>query len=100
MSLRDAALDDLTLKHKALMGLKEKMREVETFHYLDNAKSKWVQHQKREYEIRGHRFKTVEALENFCINEGIDSNSLKTCPQIIPQGGGDADIVVKLKEDI
>jgi len=56
--------------------------------YLDNAKSRLVQHHGREYHINGRKFKTTTELDKFCDNEGIDKSRLEARPNIKDPVGG------------
>ena len=63
--------------------------------YLDNAKSRLVQHQGREYHINGRKFKTTTELDKFCDNEGIDPSKLAAHPKIKDPVSGK--IIIELK---
>jgi len=82
-----------------LSMMKRRMREIENpLNYMDNAKTKQgLWHQRRMFEIMGHRFRSVTEVERFCINEGINPLNIKPKPVWIPQGGGDADVIWKIE---
>lgn len=50
---------------------------------------------KHIYEIEGYRCKTLEEVEKIAASQGIPLRSLDYRPELIPLGGGQADILVK-----
>lgn len=55
-----------------------------------------------EYEIEGFKCKTLEEVERIAADYGIPLRELDYRPQVIPQGGGRAKLLVKFvsKEDV
>lgn len=51
--------------------------------------------QRHIYEIEGYRCKTIEEVERVAASQGIPLRELDYRPELIPQGGGRADILVK-----
>ena len=82
-----------------LTQMRRRMREIENpLNYMDNARTKQhLFHQRRMFEIMGHRFRSFTEVERFCINEGINPLNIKPRPVWIPQGGGDADVIWKIE---
>lgn len=53
------------------------------------------QYRKQTYEIEGYRCGTLEEVERIALSQGIKLKELDYRPQMIPQGGGQWDILVK-----
>lgn len=51
--------------------------------------------QKHIYEIEGYRCSTLEEVEKIAASQGIPIRSLDYRPELIPLGGGKANILVK-----
>lgn len=49
--------------------------------------------QRHEYEVAGHRVKTLEEAERIALDYGI--NLQKFTAEILPQGGGKCNVLVK-----
>jgi len=98
MNIEIAEVDRQSAREKYFARMKAKMVRIkDRFSYMDNAKSREVQHQRRMIECGGHRFKTVTEFERYCVNEGINPDSIDANPQVIPQGGGLADIIFRVR---
>jgi hypothetical protein len=52
-------------------------------------------YRKQTYEIEGYRCKTLEEVERIALSQGIKLKELDYRPQMIPQGGGQWDILIK-----
>jgi hypothetical protein len=48
-----------------------------------------------KFEIEGYRCKTLEEVERVAKNQGIPLKELDYYAQLVPQGGGNCDVVVK-----
>lgn len=51
--------------------------------------------QKHEFEIEGHRCSSLERVEQIAKDYGWDLHELDYRPEIIPQGGGKHNILIK-----
>lgn len=52
---------------------------------------------KHEYEILGYKCKTLEEVQRIADNEGLEVSKLEIKPEILPQGGGKCNILVRFE---
>lgn len=71
-------------------------KEDEALGWVDKGSQILGRHvQRHVYEIEGFRCKSLEEVERVAKNQGIPLKALDYKPEIIPQGGGKCDILVK-----
>lgn len=51
--------------------------------------------QRHIYEIEGYRCRSLEEVERVAKSQGINIRELDYRPQVVPQGGGKCDLLVK-----
>lgn len=71
-------------------------RDDERFIEVDRGSKNLDRHVQRHiYEIEGYRCGTLEEVERIANAQGIPLRELDYRPQVIPQGGGKCDLLVK-----
>lgn len=75
---------------------KYRTREDEKFGLADKGSSNLNRHvQRHRYEIEGYSCKNLEEVERVARAQGIPIEALDYQPEVIPQGGGKCDLLVK-----
>lgn len=71
-------------------------RDDERFTEVDRGSRNLDRHVQRHiYEIEGYRCKSLEEVERIANAQGIPLRELDYRPEVIPQGGGKCDLLVK-----
>ncbi len=68
---------------------------VDDFDLVDKGSRTMKNVKRHVYEIEGYRAKSLEEVEKIASSQGIPIRELDYRPQIIPQGAGKCDIVVR-----
>jgi hypothetical protein len=84
-------------RERHLARIKERVAYVKNrLNYMDGTKSRMFNYQRKIIEFNGLRFKSCEEFERYLLNEGFNPNLIDIRSEIIPQGGGNADLVFKV----
>ena len=72
--------------------------QLSVFDSVDNGPQKLLKTQLRRirYQWRGYYFDKIEHVERAIHSDGVDVNELDYQPEVIPQGGGKLDLLVRI----